>query len=85
MGEQTDRVRTFITGKRKTDQQRREPQRKDKKKSKRKGGREENQVFNSPKCGSNDAFLTSQELMLESVITLKFMRWVTWTRWVIHF
>ena len=30
-------------------------------------------------------FLTSQRLMLESVISLKFMRWVDWAWWVSHF
>ena len=34
---------------------------------------------------ANHTCLTSQRLMLESVISLKFMRWVVRTRWVSHF
>ena len=45
----------------------------------------ERKEINNTKWGSTDAFSTSQGLLLESVITFELMRWVTWTRWVIHF
>ena len=76
------RVRTFIPGKRKTDQ-----------KGDLKKGHEEKQKERETRSKSTTApneaamapFLTSQELMLKSVITLQFVRWIAWTRWVIHF
>ena len=57
-------------------------------KAKEKGERERREktwVTKATNEAAYHTFLTSQRLMLESVISLKFMRWVVWTRWVGHF
>ena len=56
------------------------------KKAKEKGkGGKKTWVTKETNEAAYHTFLTSQRLMLESVISLKFMRWVVRTRWVSHF
>ena len=56
------------------------------KKAKEKGkGGKKTGVTKATNEAAYHTFLTSQRLMLESVISLKVMRWVVRTRWVSHF
>ena len=55
------------------------------KRARRKGkGGKRTWVTKATNEAANHTFLTSQRLMLESVISLKFMRWVDWAWWVSH-